>query len=114
MRRRSITRVRNIAYLQNQQQPAQYPPPPPGGGWGIPAPGGPFYPPKNEYPTGYTGGVATPQEPPKTYNPNQPAVSIVHHSSLHSCVLTCTPSIPRLVARTRQDITRPHQGRHPW
>ena len=86
MRRRSVMRERNNAYLLNQQQAVnvQYPPPPPGG-WGNPAPGGPSqyppYPPKNEYEqyqAGYTGGFsATPQEPPKTYNPGQPGVSAV-------------------------------------
>lgn len=80
MRRRSVLRAQNVAYLQNQQQPGQFAPPPPGG-WGPP-PGGLSYPPKNEYPVGFPGGFTTPQEPPKTYNPGQPAVSIVHHSSL--------------------------------
>lgn len=81
MRRRSITRARNLAYLQTQQQqPGQFPPPQPGL-WGNPTPVGPSYPPKNEYPVGYPGGFTTPQEPPKSYNPGQPAVSIVHHSS---------------------------------
>lgn len=83
MRRRRIARAQNMVYLQQQQQPGQYPPPHPGG-WGIPTPGAPSYPPKHEYPAGYSGmgGVATPQEPPKSYNPGQPAVSIIHHSSL--------------------------------
>ena len=85
MRRRSLMRARNVVYLQKQPQAGQVPPPQQPGAWGVPPPGPtqyPSYPPKTEYgqnQPGYPGGFSgSPQEPPKTYNPNQPAVSIVH------------------------------------